>query len=441
MASEFELISSQKGGQILLRKDGHRYTQNKLNANGTTLWRCVSRNICSASITLDKDKKIILREVDHVCDPSVLKNEVKKKKEKLKVAVCENLGPVQKIVEEAFSNLRRDNANDSDLIPSFRSVKDSLYRARKKFLNTNLLTHSNLETITIPEALAKNFLLFEDGGQDKIIVFATETARRIINTKSGAYFADGTFKSAPKPFYQLYVLHLDIGSDENSTNVVPVIYALLPNKTEQTYTRLFTLLKQHLNIQIQTFKCDYEVAQINAVSTVFRHADISGCYHHFNEAVWKYGKKIKLNRTSEGRNVNRMAAMLPLIPENFIPDAWRHILDKSPHTDEMKRFRRYFERQWYPNFSPNILSCAGQRHRTTNALEGWHRRINGRIPKNPNLYFFLYKLKKETKYWNQRIINSIFKVLRNRRRQRDIIFDKKYNKYLMELQNGNLRIP
>lgn len=136
-----------------------------------------------------------------------------------------------------------------------------------------------------------------------------------------------------------------------------------------------------------------------------------------------------------------MTAMIPLIPENLIPDAWRHILNTSPRTDEMKRFRRYFETQWYPNYPPNILSCAGQRHRTTNALEGWHRRINGRIQKNPNLYYFLYKLRKESKYWDQRITNSMFTVLRNRRRRRDIIFDRKYNKYLIELQNGNINLP
>lgn len=97
----------------------------------------------------------------------------------------------------------------------------------------------------------------------------------------------------------------------------------------------------------------------------------------------------QLNRTSEGRNVTRMAAMIPLLPANLIPAAWSHILDKSPRNDGMKRFRRYSERQWYPKFSPNILSCAGQRHRTTNSLEGWHRRINGRIPKNPNFYYFI----------------------------------------------------
>lgn len=439
MNREFQIINNQKGGLLLLRKDGHRYTRNKLNGNGTTLWRCVSRNVCSSSITLDKNKQRILREVDHVCVPSVFQNEILKKKENLKVAVCKDLGSVPKIVEESFSAMRRGHEDDRDLIPTFRMIKDSLYRARKKFLNTNLLTHSNLDTIVIPEAISRNFLVVEDGDQDKILVFSTNTARRIMK-KGEYYFADGTFKSTPKPYYQLYVLHLDLKSDENSTNIVPVVYALLPNKTEQTYTRLFILIKQRFNIEIKAFKSDYEIAQINAVSTVFPNADISGCYHHFNDAVWKYSKKIKLNRTSEGRNVTRMAAMIPLLPANLIPAAWSHILDKSPRNDGMKRFRRYFERQWYPKFSPNILSCAGQRHRTTNSLEGWHRRINGRIPKNPNFYYFLFKLKKEAKYWDQRITDSLFKVLRNRRRLRDITFDIKYKKYLTALQNENLTI-
>lgn len=143
------------------------------------------------------------------------------------------------------------------------------------------------------------------------------------------------------------------------------------------------------------------------MNAVFPEAEVTGCYHHFNDAVWKYVKKIKLNKTRKGRNVARMSAIIPLVPENDIPEAWHCILENAKNSSEMKRFRKYFESTWYPKKSPATLSCAGQRHRTTNALEGRHRRINARIPKNPNLYLFLYKLRKESKYWDRRIEDLI----------------------------------
>lgn len=440
MTRELEIIKNQKGGCLMIRGNGHRYTKNKTNANGTTLWRCVNR-ICSASATLDKDNQNILRESAHVCEPSMVVNEVVKKREELKRAVCEDLGPVPKIVEDVMKKLRKDSKKDADLIPTFNTMKDSLYRARKRFLNTDLLAHDTTQSITIPEVLAKHFLVCEDGDQEKNIVFSTKTARNIIKGSSGSFFADGTFKVTPKPFYQFYVLHLDLNSDKKTTNIIPVIYVLLPNKTEQTYNRLFSIIKQNFEIDIKNFKCDYEIAQMNAVSNIFPNAKISGCYYHFNHAVWKYSKKIKLNSTSEGRNVTRMVAMFPLLPESYISVAWRHILDNAPNSQEMTRFRRYFETQWFPKLPASILSCAGQRHRTTNCLEGWHRRINGRMGKSHSLYDFLFKLRKEAKFWDQRISDSLFKKMRNKRRLRDVTFDKKYERYLNLLENNILDLP
>lgn len=151
-------------------------------------------------------------------------------------------------------------------------------------------------------------------------------------------------------------------------------------------------------------------------------------------------KKKKINRTSDGRNCTRMASMIPLLPADKIPQAWRYILDKYSACQEMKVFRQYFEKQWYPQLSPDILSCANQRHRTTNATEGWHRRLNGRIPKNPAIHYFLYKLRKEAIYCDTRLVNSLFKTARNKRRMRDIIFDKKYNMFLKNLENGKLSL-
>lgn len=109
--------------------------------------------------------------------------------------------------------------------------------------------------------------------------------------RPGSYYGDGTFISAPGPFYQMFVLHLDLNSDEDCTNIVPVIYTLLPNKTQQTYTRLFRILKDQLGIKIKDYKCDYEIAQINAVKSAFPDANVTGCYYHYNHAVWKNAEK------------------------------------------------------------------------------------------------------------------------------------------------------
>ncbi|CAF4883884.1 unnamed protein product [Rotaria socialis] len=50
---------------------------------------------------------------------------------------------------------------------------------------------------------------------------------------------DGTFKVTPSIFYQLYAVHVVYRNA-----VLPVVFALLPNKTQQTYRRLIDKLSE-----------------------------------------------------------------------------------------------------------------------------------------------------------------------------------------------------
>jgi hypothetical protein len=67
--------------------------------------------------------------------------------------------------------------------------------------------------------------LLYDSGIDspaRILIFSTETNLRALTT-TGHWFADGTFKTAPELFYQIYTIHALVD------NILPFVYALLPN--------------------------------------------------------------------------------------------------------------------------------------------------------------------------------------------------------------------
>ena len=49
---------------------------------------------------------------------------------------------------------------------------------------------------------------------------------------------DGTFKLCPEIFYQIYIIHA-----LNNNQVFRHVFALLPNKNEDTYNRLFREVK------------------------------------------------------------------------------------------------------------------------------------------------------------------------------------------------------
>ncbi len=57
---------------------------------------------------------------------------------------------------------------------------------------------------------------------------------------------DGTFKTVPTIFKQLYTIHaLILGTDANE--VSPLVYTLMASKSQKIYTRLFEELSEIAN--------------------------------------------------------------------------------------------------------------------------------------------------------------------------------------------------
>lgn len=206
---------------------------------------------------------------------------------------------------------------------------------------------------------------------------------------------DGTIRCYPPPFYQIYSVHLDVdNSNKNCSNIVPVIYGLLPNKREATFIRFFNLFESKLGVKILLFKCDYEQAQLNAIQNVYPEAKTTGCFYHYNRAVWRKLKINKLNKTRSEINYGRLITLLTMLPPKYIQKTWKDILANVQMNTGMKKFITYFEKQWMA-ISFHKISVYKDNHRTKKQVEGWHRRVRARIPQSPNFYLFLYKIKKE----------------------------------------------
>jgi hypothetical protein len=75
----------------------------------------------------------------------------------------------------------------------------------------------------------------EKSGKSPILIYSTEENLNLM-TNCNSWCTDGTFSSAPSIFYQLrvYTIH-----GIQYSNVLPFLFAVLPNKREETYVRLF----------------------------------------------------------------------------------------------------------------------------------------------------------------------------------------------------------
>lgn len=399
-----KFIQSKRGKPVLLL-DGFRYNYVVKNKSGTSNWRCFNKNECNTSITLDSNNQIV-KKAKHSCVPNQLKNSIDEIMDECKKQVCINLEPIPKVFEDFINNIKH-NLQEEDL-PNYESVKDMLRKARLDYLHCKKLTCNNLKDLMLPEELVKNFFLYDCGIEGKILIFGTPLAKKYLK-KFKKFYGDGTFRVVPSVFYQLYTLHVDLSEeDDEMVNFVPLLYILLSAKDQQTYVRLFTILKNQFSVNIEHYKCDYEIATINGLRSVFPEVIISGCYYHFAHAVWKMSKKLKFDKVTaqiDGNELNMttLYIRLALLPPDIIPEGYFELFYIGIESEEFTKFNDYFRRQWMEVITSETFSCYNEKFRTTNAVEGWHRRINARIIARPSIFLFIQLIKKEATYQDRKI--------------------------------------
>lgn len=127
-------------------------------------------------------------------------------------------------------------------LPAYDNYRSIANNRRKKMSKLSHLVYTDLNKVEIPPAY-NDFVLgeYNDNKNNRILIFASNEARELIKVGK-TFIADGTFKRCPRPFKQLYVIFCDLGSSSNENNVVPVIYALMPNKLKKN---IFIIIRYH----------------------------------------------------------------------------------------------------------------------------------------------------------------------------------------------------
>ena len=107
-------------------------------------------------------------------------------------------------------------------------------------------------------ANGEQFLIYDSGVGDaeSIFIFASESGLRFLS-ECDHWYGDGTFKVCPDLFFQLYTI-------QQNGNIYPCVFALLPNKTANTYVRFFQVFNRVDN-QPADILVDFERSATNAV--------------------------------------------------------------------------------------------------------------------------------------------------------------------------------
>ena len=231
------------------------------------------------------------------------------------------------------------------------------------------------------------FLLFDSGSSpERVVIFGTPGCVRVLQN-AHVWSSDGTFKAAPRLWVQVYTIHALV-----SGFLIPCAYALLPNKTTETYATMWNAIRAQVGDEAadadRLLTVDFEQASINAASAAFPRMTFAGCYFHLGQSVYRnlqqHGLQAKYASDPEFKLRVKMLSAIAFLP---IEDAVAgfDMLDPLFENDEQDLLG-YFERTYVgrragagrrpPLFRIDLWNVHNRMGagalRTNNAVEAFH---------------------------------------------------------------------
>lgn len=392
-------------------------------------WKCCEydkKGCRAACITLDD--QLLSHSGDHSHSPNICNVKARQICGRIKEITSRTTQTPVEIIVESISGQTEEAVSS---LPNILSLKRSIQRLRRT-INDLPREPSSFAEIAIPENSIRTlsdsaFLLFDNQDfNERILIFATESSFNLLS-QSSEWFCDGTFKTAPLLFTQLYSIHITI-----NRKMVPVVYCLLPNKTQASYTKMLLYLFQlKPSLRPSRVMLDFELGAIRSFRLQFPNVTINGCYFHLCQSIFRkiqqYSEILSLYRTNEEFCVNiKMIAALSFVPIADIVEAFEalqaspYFQDTSQHVDPILE---YFEDTYIgrigannqrrsPMFSHEIwnvyIATLNDQARTNNSVEGWHNGFSKIVQSsNPSFYKFIEYLKIDESHYSLVILQAL----------------------------------
>ncbi|KAE9533104.1 hypothetical protein AGLY_009532 [Aphis glycines] len=351
--------------------------------NGVQRWKCYL-NTCKCFFKLSSTLDIIDKCNVHnheKCDDKVLNRQKLSNSIKRKAQDDISTRP-SKLIRSELKNNDIPSINTNDL----KLIRNNNHYARKvlysKLPKSMQETQNCLSSMNITTNKDEQFL-FCNNLVDNIIGFSTETNLKALCDVTKVYM-DGTFKSCTKYFLQLFTIH-----GFRNGLYVPLVFLVLPNKTLETYTKVFKYIVSYctslqLNFQPADIFVDFEVAIRTSVK-------FGG--EKFNSLG--YQRRIKVPITIYVSDYLKCVFGLPFLkPEEVFDCFIDDLMTIKPINATVDQFCDYLLKTYTEEdalFPPNIWAeFAATTNRTTNSCESYHAKLNASISAaHPNIFVLI----------------------------------------------------
>ena len=414
-----ESVTSQKGNRKII-KNGYIYVFKKHLANDIRSFECQLRRKgqCRATIKVDVTDVVVEEMHEHTHPPSDTKCEVQRVKSRIKDRCGTTNDTTQRILTDVLQGVSATAAVNLPKVEHMRRTIRSQRQAAENLL-PEPINRETIPNLTFEQQQTSNgerFLIFDSGmgNADRMLIFATNQALQLL-ADSEDWFGDGTFKVCPEIYFQFYTIHARVGD-----RIFPCIYALLPNKQELTYNRLFNQVLEYIvpmGNGPSTMMLDFERGAISAAQNTFENVPISCCFFHFSSNIWKhvqqFGLQERYRNDQEFALHMRMFGALAFVPPDDVIESFTLLSDRiqMEYGDNINQIVDYIEDNYIgrirrnapprpPTFPIELWNMFHRTYqempRTNNNIEGWHRRFEGNVTNaHPGFWKFLEALKRE----------------------------------------------
>lgn len=241
-------------------------------------------------------------------------------------------------------------------LPTTSSLTRTVRRTRQK-KNPQLPIPSSRAELVLPEEYTqsnkgKEFLLHDsEGDRSRFLNFSTTDNLNFLSS-CNIWHCDGTFKTVPRIFEQLYTIH---GLKNEKT--IPLVFVLLPDKRQSTFKKFLQVLKDaNDSLNPEIIVVDFEKGFINAINEIIPDANIHGCNFHFGQClngnIQSCGLQTRYGNDEEFSINLRMLLALAYVHQ--VKKSYR-ILTKSgffkTNEEELKNILEYFSKTWIGHHS------------------------------------------------------------------------------------------
>ncbi|XP_062702222.1 uncharacterized protein LOC109413101 isoform X1 [Aedes albopictus] len=328
---------------------------------------------------------------NHTLD--IAKAELKKA---LKEASCQSLEGYRAVFDRVCNMTEHKYAaahmTYASVVSSMQSARSKCFPRVPKSANDfhNLMQQE--KSISFRNINGKQF--YHGCKENTLFFVVPATLEALSKTASTVLYFDGTYKTKPSIFNQLFMAYAELDH-----KVFPLAY--MPSEHGAPNELQYCSILEHLlsimpPVTVVGTVTDFEKALVKACRAIFPTATHQGCLFHFKQAVRRrIISDLHVQPTSPEYKHYRMAMQLAHLPPSKMVEGVdtviSHIKRNTSNQEKADSFDSYLRRTWLRNVSPHVYSTYHVPTTSNNAAEAYHSKMLDQIGLSPAAWVFVEK--------------------------------------------------